>query len=105
MNSIDFSAMENQIDAMYAGDVDAILNGLDHKGCLFRINAIVGAYDNNVRDFRVVEKVKSLKEDKNELDSIAVGDYAKAFLHLYGIEKYQEDKKYVKYMIENKMDI
>lgn len=105
MKNLDFELMEKQIDSMYGGDIDAILAGMDHQGCLMRINAVISAYDNNIRTFKIVEKLKVLKEDKDEIDSISVGDYAKAVLHLYGIEKYEGNKKYVIYMIESKMNI
>ena len=104
-NNLDFNKMQSLIDKMYSGDVGAIIEGLDHAGCLFRINAIISAYENDIHEKAVIERIKGLKTDEADVDSISVGDYAKAVLHLYGIEKYDGTKKYVRHMIDSKMDI
>ena len=101
---LDFDRMQQLIDRMYAGDREAIVEGLNHPGCLFRINAIFSIYENDIHEEPFIKKLQLLKNDPAEIDRISVGDYSKAVLHLYGIEEYTGNKRYVWYLIRSKMD-
>ena len=100
MNESDF---KERISRMYVGDREAIVEGLNHPGCLDRTHAIIALYKNNIRDPDMIQQLFYLKSDTTPVLHARVGDFADAVLHLYGIEKYNGDRDFVWSLINSNL--
>lgn len=97
--------MANQlISEMQNGDVKSILQGLDHQGAIYRMNAIGFAALNKIAIFDVLQKIQLLKNDDVQFDGYTVSDFAIAALDILKVEKYAGAENQIKALIESGFD-
>ena len=91
------------LEKIKTGDENAILEGVTHKGAIYRINALIYAVRNAVDSEKVKEKIYDLQNDKVSVDGYKVSDFALAALDLLGIEKYTGINEQIKALIESRL--
>lgn len=93
------------LSQMKNGNQDAILEGLKHKGAIYRINALINIVRHTLVDSEeIIQKVYNLLEDNIFVDGYKVSDFAYAVLDLIGIETYSGNNNQIKELIESKLD-
>lgn len=92
------------IERMQRGEKQAIIEGLLHKGAIYRMNAISFSSICKLKDAEVETRIKDLKDDNIVLDGYSVSDFAHAALELMAVEIYTGNKPAVKELINSKFD-
>ena len=92
------------VNRMRNGEKSAIIEGLLHRGSIFRMNAIGFSSMIEDADADIVHEIQKLKDDSVMLDGYRVSDFAIAALSLMGVEEYKGDQKQVKDLITSKFD-
>lgn len=97
--------MANQlISAMRNGDVKSILQGLDHQGAIYRMNAIGFAALNKITIIDVTQKIHNLENDNVQFDGYTVSDFAIAALDILKVKKYAGTDDQIKALIESEFE-
>ena len=71
---------------------------------MIRINAIAETYQHEIKNKLFIQRLKELTTDEIVICGYRVGDFAKAALHLLGVEPYTGDSSDVERLIEGNLD-
>ena len=100
----DYLKSQEFINDIHLGNNKAIGLALDHAGALFRINGIIGVVTHHINSKIIIEKLKTLEADTNEVSGYLVSEFATAALDVLGAKKYNGDNEKISRLIASKFN-
>lgn len=104
MRSLIDDKAEKLISEMNAGSIGAILEGLQYRGILYRINGICNSVKYNIIDANIIRELEKLMNDERTIYGYSISDFAYAALDLLGLRKYLGERLQVREFIVSKFD-
>lgn len=93
-----------QIDAMYKGNKEIIIEGIFSKSQIVVANAIIAGAQQSIKEPKFVAELKNLVNDTEiVLMGIPVSSIATAALDILGIIKYKGNDEYIQSLISSKL--
>ena len=86
------------------GDEASILELLNHKGAIYRINGIINSVRHKMSCKKIVDRIKSLCEDNISIDGYFVSEFAFAALDLLGESHYDGTNSKINNLISCKLE-
>ena len=97
------SEIQNMINTMHKGNIEAITKGVASRVPIVALNAIMAGTQHNLHDPVFIEGVKQAEESNEVLLGIPLKAFATASLHLLGEKKYAGKDTIIIAMIDTKM--
>ncbi|MGN1347716.1 MAG: hypothetical protein ACI4VI_02110 [Acutalibacteraceae bacterium] len=92
------------VNLMQNNDKQAIIEGLSHKGAIYRINGIIYSVLFSHTENETVSIIQNLKTDTTLFDGYSVSDFAIAALDLLSVEKYKGNEETILKLINSKFE-
>ncbi len=93
-----------QIDAMYKGDKETIIEGISSKTQIVVANAVIAGAQQSIKEPKFIAELKNLVNDTEiVLMGIPVSSIATAALDILDIIKYEGDDEYIQSLINSKL--
>lgn len=97
------SEIQNMINTMHKGNIEAITKGVASRVPIVALNAIMAGTQRNLHDPVFIEGVKQAEKSNEILLGIPLKAFATASLHLLGEKKYVGNDAIIITMIDTKM--
>jgi len=97
------SEIQNMINTMHKGNIEAITKGVASRVPIVALNAIVAGTNYKVRDNAFIEGVWKATESDESVLGVPLNAFAAASLHLLGEKKYSGKDTIIIAMIDTKL--
>lgn len=98
------SEVQLNVDNMYNGSIEAIINGISSNRPFELINAIIAGTKLDFRSEKFIEGLKRAEQNEETLLGVPIKEFAIASLDVIGVRKYIGDNDRIKEMIRCKLN-
>lgn len=96
--------MSDNVERMYAGDVNAILDGFINGGTFNVVNAIICSAKHRVSNNAVVTQIEKHRQNDTLVMGLPISAFANAALEVIGTQKYTGDDTFTLKLISSGFD-